>query len=154
MNCSKILEMIYDDSENLSVFNHAQIWLHTIICPDCAQEIEKYQVTRDILTEDFFPFTPDLEDSIMSRVETEDLYTETETVPGGFSTKGWVITGLVIFISLATAYFGFDGRSLIAEAGASFLLPMGITIGSVLTVYSVIFIGTHLKELTERFGIG
>ena len=35
----------------------------------------------------------------------------------------------------------------------SFLLPVGITIGVVLTTYGALFIGSHLKELSERFGL-
>jgi hypothetical protein len=33
----------------------------------------------------------------------------------------------------------------------SFLLPVGITVGIVLTSYGALFIGGHLKELSERF---
>jgi hypothetical protein len=35
----------------------------------------------------------------------------------------------------------------------SYLLPVGITIGIVLTSYGALFIGSHLKELSERFGL-
>jgi hypothetical protein len=35
--------------------------------------------------------------------------------------------------------------------GSSFLLPVGITIGIVLTCYGALFIGSHLKELSSRF---
>jgi hypothetical protein len=37
--------------------------------------------------------------------------------------------------------------------GSSFLLPVGITIGAVLTGYGALFIGSHLKELSSRFRI-
>jgi hypothetical protein len=37
--------------------------------------------------------------------------------------------------------------------GSSFLLPVGITIGAVVTGYGAFFIGSHLKELSSRFRI-
>jgi len=132
-----------------------QIWLHTLVCPNCAQEIERFEVSRNIMNDDFFPVSPNLEDSIMAMVAKEEL-PETRQVnaaPGGLSTRGWVIAGIVIFLSLATAFFGFDFQKLADETGTSFLLPVGITIGSVLTIYGALFIGSHLKELSERFGL-
>jgi hypothetical protein len=35
----------------------------------------------------------------------------------------------------------------------SFLLPVGITFGIVLTSYGALFIGSHLEEFSERFGL-
>jgi hypothetical protein len=78
---------------------------------------------------------------------------EPYAVPGGISTRGWVIAGLVILVSLATAFFGLDFQKIAHELGMSFLLPVGITIGIILTVYCVFFIGSHIKELTERFDL-
>lgn len=157
MNCYKILDMVYESGESSqSVLNQIQIWLHTLICPDCAQEIERYEVSKAVMREDFFPLSPGLEDSIMARIASEEFQIETEdsySVPGGISTRGWVIAGLIILISLATAFFNIDFQNLANETGVSFLLPVGITIGIILTTYGALFIGSHLKELTERFGL-
>jgi hypothetical protein len=146
--------MVYEYSnsgpDSMPFYIQLQVWLHTLVCPDCAQEIERYEVTRSILSEDFFPDAPGIEDSIMAKLETEN---EPEIIPSGFSTRGWVIAGIIILISLATASFGLDFKRITAESGDSFLLPVGITIGTVLTVYGALFIGTHLKELRERFGL-
>ena len=157
MNCSKILDMVYEYPENSMPFlNQIQVWLHTAICPNCAQEIERFETSRSIMREDFFPISPNLEEPIMARIAIEKEQTETEesyAVPGGLSTRGWVIAGLAILVSLATAFFGLDFKNLADETGMSFLLPVGITIGIVLTTYGALFIGSHLKELTERFGL-
>ena len=162
MRCSKILDMVYEYScsdpaseGSMSFFNQVQIWLHTLVCPNCAQEIERFQVSMEIMREDFFPRAPMLEDAIMARAAA-DAQTETEevyAVPGGLSTRGWIIAGLIILVSLATSFFGLDFQNLADESGKSFLLPIGITIGIVLTTYGALFIGSHLKELTERFGL-
>jgi hypothetical protein len=156
MSCSKILDMVYECEGSMPLYNQAQVWLHTLICPDCAQEIERYQVSRNILSEDFFSSImpmPGLEDSIMSKIEAEEPLVDVPENPGGLSTRGWVIAGLIILVSLATVFLGIDFKNVRAESGMSFLLPVGITVGTVLTVYGAIFIGTHLKELSERFGL-
>jgi hypothetical protein len=69
------------------------------------------------------------------------------------SFRGWVITGFIILISLAMSLFGMDFMRTIPGSAASFLLPIGITIGSIVTVYGALFIGSHLKELSDRFGL-
>jgi hypothetical protein len=163
MNCSKILDLVYeysggdsDREDSMPLFYQIQVWLHTMICPACAQEIERYEVTRDILREDLFPPSPELEDAIMAKIATEDIQTETEesyAAAGGLSFRGWAIAGLIILVSLATAFFGLDFQKVADESGISFLLPAGITIGIVLTTYGAFFIGSHLKELSERFGL-
>jgi len=162
MNCSKILDMVYHYSDNeldgensMPFLTQIQIWLHTFFCPDCAREIERFQMTRDLMRTDFFPPSPGLEELIMKKVAAEEEQTETASsvFPGGLSTRGWVITGLIIFVSLTTAFFGLDFNKIAHETGMSFLLPVGITIGIVLTTYSAFFIGSHLKELSERFGL-
>ena len=171
MNCSKVLDMVYeysggdpDREDPMPLLNQIQIWLHTIICPACAQEIERYQVTRDIMREDFFPSSPELEDVIMARIAGEEELNAQEPfavngaavadiAAGGLSFRGWAIAGLIILISLATSFFGLDFQKVADETGISFLLPVGITIGIVLTTYGAFFIGSHLKELSERFDL-
>jgi hypothetical protein len=156
MKCSEILDIVYEESDSMPLFNQIRVWAHTIFCPNCAQEIERYNVSRSILQNEFFPISPDLEESIMAKIDTLDEQRDIKdsyAVPGRLSTRGWVIAGLIIFISLASAFFGFDFRHLTDESGVSFHLPMGITIGIVITTYGALFIGSHLKELSERFGL-
>ena len=160
MNCTKVLDLVYEYSENkegskLPLFNQIKISLHTLFCQTCAKEIELLEKTRTIMNEDFFPVSPRFEDSIMAKInaieesETEESY----AIPGGISTRGWVIAGLVLLVSLVTAFFGLDFQNVADESGVSFMLPMGILIGIVLTTYGAFFVGSHLKELTERFGL-
>ena len=146
-----------DASENsMPLLNQIQIWLHTLVCPNCAQEIERFEVARDIMREEFFPLSPSFENTIMAKIVEEEKQTETEeiyAIPGGLSTRGWAITGIAILVSLVSAFFGFDFQKVASETGVSFMLPMGITIGCVLTTYCALFIGSHLKEFSERFGL-
>ncbi|MDR0323656.1 MAG: peptidoglycan-binding protein [Treponema sp.] len=163
MNCSKLLDLIFEYSnsehgseDSMPLFSQMQIWLHTFLCQDCAEKIKRFETAKEIMHHDFFPFSPGLEDSIMAKIAAEEKETETSVpyaIPGGLSVRGWIIAGLIILISLATAFFGFDFQKIAQETGASFLLPVGITIGIVLTVYGAFFIGSHLKEFSERFGL-
>jgi len=161
MNCSKILDMVYHYSGNdgtedsTPLLNQIQICLHTFFCQDCAGKIERYETTRHIMRNDFFPPSPCLEDSVMLKIAADDELSENSpyAIPGGLSTRGWIIAGLIIFISLGTSFFGLDFQKIADETGISFMLPFGITAGIVLTSYCAFFIGSHIKELTERFGL-
>jgi hypothetical protein len=132
-----------------------QIWLHTFFCQECAFEIERYETARHIMRNSFFPPSPHLEDSIMAKITIDEELSENVpyAIPGGLSTKGWIIAGLIIVVSLGTSFFGLDFQKIADETGISFLLPFGITAGIVLTSYCAFFIGSHIKELTERFGL-
>ena len=163
MNCSKIMDMIYgysgnDPEDSMPLLNQIQVWLHTVMCQNCASEIERFEISKAVMREDFFPSSPFHEDSIMARIiaeeqEIETLEPEIYAVPGGISTRNWIIAGLIILISLSTVFIGLDFQTLANETGISLLLPIGITIGIILTTYCALFIGSHLKELTERFGL-
>ena len=156
MDCSKVLDAVYEYSggERMSLLLQIRVSLHTIICLDCAREIERFQTCKTILKEDFFPSLPEsrsVEDAVMGMITAEN---ETlAEVPGGVSIRGWVITGFALIFSLVTTFFGLDFHRVASEAGVSFLLPLGITIGIVLTSYGALFIGSNLKELSERFGL-
>ena len=117
---------------------------------------KRNKLSKSILNEDFFFTSPGLENSIMQKIEKEEQlygFKESSAVSTGFSTRGWVIAGVVLFVSLAATFFGFEFKQLTNEAGDSFLLPMGIFTGLVFTTYGSLFIHSHLNEFTERFGL-
>lgn len=162
MYCSKILDLVYeysgsehDPQDSMPLFNQVQVWLHLLFCSNCEEKISRLEKARDIMKEDFFPYSPDIEESIMAKIALEKDTTEPArySIPGGISTRGWIIAGLVILTSLATSFFGLDFQKIADETGISFLLPVGITIGIVLTAYGVFFIASHLKEFIERFDL-
>ena len=157
MDCKKIINIFYQD-DNLTFFNQMRIDLHTFFCSECAEEIERYENARAVMKEEFFQPSPDIEDILMARINMEALDEEEEQaelniVPGALSTRRWVAAGIILMVSLVTAFFGLDFKNLASESGMSFMLPMGITIGILLTTYGALFIGSHLKELSERFGL-
>jgi len=124
---------------------------HLLVCPACAREAERLAAARAVMKTDFFPEAPGLEEPVMALLARERSGAEEEAAPGGVSTRGWVITGLVVLFSLTGSFFGLDFIKIADSHGAAFLLPVGLTFGLVFTCYGALFIGSHLKELTARF---
>jgi hypothetical protein len=69
------------------------------------------------------------------------------------SLRSWVITGIIVLVSLTSAFFGIDFIKVAAANGSAFLLPVGLTVGGVTTFYGALFIASHLEELSDRFGL-
>ena len=154
MNCDKILDNVYkysneDTNHAMPLYIRMSIGLHLLICPDCAQEVERFEVCRDmsmtVWEDTAVAMTASGKDNVPAAEDAE--------LSCCVSTRGWIIAGLVMLVSLATAFFGLDFNKVAVTMGMSFMLPIGITIGMVLTCYGAIFIGSHLKELSERFGL-
>ena len=157
MKCKSAMDTIYHYSgEAMPLLEQVQVAIHLFFCSACTKKSELLDASNEVLSNDFFPESPDLEDSIMNMISAEEnsiqKLQETEAlVPGELSTRGWIIAGLIILVSLASLFFGLEFNQLAYSAGISYLLPVGITIGIVLTTYGALFIGSHLKELSKRF---
>ena len=132
---------------------------HLFFCPRCGEKAALFREVWDLLGHDFLPpVPPRLEASVMDRIAAEPSFAlKAPPGEGAFGHpvpfRSWVITGCVILVSLATAFFGIDFIQVSAVSGSSFLIPVGITMGVIITGYGAIFIGSHLKEFSERFGL-
>jgi hypothetical protein len=154
-----ILDKIYDfsmkspDDCSVSFLNRLEIALYIVFSSRYAARYLRLGAVREILRSDFFPPVPEIEDSIMERINADavEMLREERNPAYEVSFRGWVITGLVVLISLTASLFGMDFVRMIPNDVSSFLLPIGITIGVIVTVYGALFIGSHLKELSERF---
>ena len=160
MKCEKAMDLLFDYyGEPMPLLVHLRTAIHLFLCPACTRKNELMEESHEILTTGFFPSAPELEEAVMNKIAAEKNIVfdsqdaETHMVPGELSTRGWVIAGIIILISLASIYFGLDYNKLVHAAGISFLLPISITVGIVLTSYGALFIGSHLKELSKRFGL-
>ncbi|MDR2135777.1 MAG: peptidoglycan-binding protein [Treponema sp.] len=163
MKCDDLLDRAYEFSGDtgLPLLFRLRIRLHCLVCPQCAQELERFRLVQDILRNDFLPGGADFADAVMARIGAEDpalsdaeggadgIYEE----PEGVSLRFWVGAGFFLLFSLSSSFFGMDFIKVALREGASYLLPLGITIGAVLSIYGAIFIGSHIKELSERFGL-
>jgi hypothetical protein len=158
MHCNEVLDKVYESmGEPLPLLDKMMITFHRMWCTRCDEELEKLEYALELLHTDFFPQAPSLEDSIMEQLTGElfdvvpSLSPEDQLESTGLPLRGWIIIGCIVLISLSTVFFGVDFADTAARFGSSFLLPVGITIGGVLTGYGAIFIASHLKELSERF---
>ena len=157
MKCDDVLDTVYETETVFSLGKRLSMAFHIIFCGQCAVHLENYEKSRFLLKTGFFPPSPDFSDAIMENVyhenfdSYEQLIDEQLTETGGVSVKGWAIAGIVLLFSLATIFFGQDYDSIAVDQGSSYLLPLGIIIGVVLTGYGAIFIGSHLKEFSQRF---
>jgi hypothetical protein len=153
MKCERVMEILDAGEEALPVSVHLRIWVHLLFCPCCAGELKMLETAREIMRTGFLPPSPDFTESLMTLIEDEtgEEAEGFETLPQGFSTRSWVITGIIILVSLASSFFGMDFIQVASSQGDSFLFPLGLTIGLVLSCYGALFIGSHLKELSVRF---
>ena len=154
-NCHAVMDAVFESEKDSPLPILTQIWLgfHLLICPDCAFEYRNLQCIKEIMETDFFPPAPELEDGLMIRLHEETTLEEKTGYTVGFSLRGWVIIGFFMLLSLASSFFGMNFVEIADAEGLSFLLPVGLTIGMVLTCYGALFIGSHLKELSTRFGL-
>ena len=142
-----------EKDELLPLLTRIRIELHLLFCPECTRELRKLQRLEEIMKTEFIPLCPDFEKPVM-----ECLYKEADSegkidAPAGFSFRGWVLIGFFMLLSLSSSFFGISFGVIASEEGLSFLLPVGITIGIVLTCYGALLIGSHLEELSTRFGL-
>lgn len=150
--CEGIIEKIYSDDEELTLINRLCIAFHKTHCKNCATEARVYEKAR-ISLHNFIPqfatqFAPrSVADNVMAMINYE-------TAPFvSVSYASWITAGLVIMVSLSTAFFGKDFGRAVTEAGSAFLLPVSLTIGAVITAYSAMFIASHLEQLSAKFGL-
>jgi hypothetical protein len=171
--CRSIRDKIYDSigEESMPVLVHLEISLHLLFCSRCAEELKNLETVRELMRNGFLPSAPGIEDAIMAKLPENTGAWEPAGIPADegisfigdppvhfeFSAsppfRGWVIIGIIILVSLSTVFFGLDFENIARSQGSSFLIPVGITIGVVLTCYGALFIASHLKELSDRFGL-
>ena len=153
IDCHSVMDIVYeaDKSGSLSILTQIRIWLHLLFCPYCSQELRRLRCLEEIMETDFFPPSPDFSETIMKHLALETGIEEKTDAPAGFSFRGWVITGFFVLLSLSTSFFGMNFIEIADTEGLSFLLPVGLTFGIVLTCYGSLFIASHLKELSMRF---
>jgi len=153
MDCQTVLDTVYENEkgDSLPFLIQARIWFHLLFCPDCSRETRNFHSLEEIMKNDFLPPSPGLEEIVMERLYSENEISAETDAPTGFSFRFWVIIGFFVLFSLSSSFFGINFVKIANSEGLSFLLPVGITVGIVLTCYGALFIGSHLKELSSRF---
>jgi len=109
-----------------------------------------------IMKTDFFPPAPDLGEAVMTAIRGKAalpaaLPDAVGEVPISF--RNWVLVGVLILFSLIATPLGADFEKMVRLLGSSLLLPIALTSGVVVSLYGALFIGSHLEELSDRFGL-
>jgi hypothetical protein len=158
-DCNNVMDLIYEyEKDNfMPVLTQIRVGFHLLFCSDCAREYKNLRALEEVMRTDFLPPAPDFGELIMERIaeeENEQAYMEEKNYSSaGFSLRSWVIIGFFLLLSLSSSFFGMHFVEIANSEGLSFLLPVGITIGIIVTCYGALFIGSHLKELSSRFGL-
>jgi len=155
IDCDHVVEIASEPEKDISLplLTQIKLGLHLLFCESCQSELKTLEVLAEIMRSDFLPPSPELEEIIMERLGEEVLIEETAKTHVGFSFRSWVIIGFFLVFSLVSSFFGMNFVGAGNAEGLSFLLPLGITIGLIVTCYGALFIGSHLKELSNRFGL-
>jgi len=159
MDCKQVMDRMISSwgEDPLPLFSRWEMGVHLLFCSRCTREAEELEAASTILSKDFFPSSPEIEDPVMARLPAFDPAIEETGVPGTLagevSLRSWVITGLIILISLGSLFLGMDFIHIARAQGGAFLLPVGLLIGLILSSYGALFIGSHLKELSTRFNL-
>jgi hypothetical protein len=153
MICRIIMDKVFESDGPFSIWARLEILIHRLRCPRCARKIDALEMTRDFMKTGFFPPSPGFEEPVMAALRDAEFLEVHDAAPDihGVSFRSWVITGIIIVVSLSASFFGLDFAEISANHGLSFLLPVGLTMGIVVTGYGALFIGSHLKELSARF---
>ncbi|MDR1257320.1 MAG: peptidoglycan-binding protein [Spirochaetaceae bacterium] len=159
MNCDKVLDVLYyqDNGEypegRFSFMVRFLIALHIRGCPKCAAHQKALQSASACLKEDFFPPATGIASEIMVRVRDGGVFGNVPSVNAALPLRAWLVAGLAILVSLSSASIGIDYLTPINTRTVSFMLPFGITVGSVITAFGAIFIGSHITELSKWLGL-
>ncbi|MDR0662774.1 MAG: peptidoglycan-binding protein [Spirochaetaceae bacterium] len=155
MNCNKVLDTLYYSDSRIPFVKRLLTGFHIWHCPKCAAHWNTLQKARACMREDFFPpATSGTADQVMALIrQNEDALSVPPHEQEALSFRVWVAAGLAILFSLSSAYLGIDYLTPAGTRTINFMLPIGITVGAVITAFGAIFIGSHIKELSKRLGL-
>lgn len=119
--------------------------LHTLRCRKCRLEIREMRIRLAV-----FEYHPpyeakrDASDEIMRTIiANEKLYSS------GMSFKKWIAVGLVILLSRFAITFSDTLAWLQNQFGSSLDIPLNIVLGLAMSIYAVLFIGTHMDDIKK-----
>jgi hypothetical protein len=152
------MDRVFEEDRFFSPLIRLRVWWHLLHCPRCAASAAALEAAQTLMQTSFFPPAPAVENAVMEVIRREaldpdDVPMEIADPPEAVSFRSWIIAGFIILISLSSTFFGLDFANVTEEEGSSFLISVGLTVGMAVSIYGALFIGTHLKELSGRFGL-
>ncbi|MDR2842811.1 MAG: hypothetical protein LBV52_06385 [Spirochaetaceae bacterium] len=161
MKCCSVKNYLYDFSYPENIIEKLHIMFHLLHCKECARDKRAVLKAKSIMQSSFLPAeeSDELSDAVMEMIWRKTKHSDLgddlleqgfpDPLKEAFSFNVWVVAGVIIFVSLLLGCLGINFLDS-HDKGYSFLLPMGITIGGVITAYGALFIGSHIQELKKK----
>jgi hypothetical protein len=143
MKCNDVMTQFLELDNSKSI--PLNIRLHILFCSDCRSEIFNLKKNIDSLAGDsMFKPKVDLTESIMKNIELLEI-----SYDHNISIVRWVAVGLIILLSMFLLPFNNSFSWARGQFGGTLEIPLNIIMGLAITVYAVVFIGTHTKDLNR-----
>mgnify|MGYP006282294063 CR=1 FL=1 len=119
--------------------------VHMLFCSRCRHEVQ-YMEEKLVRFEGDFPFSMqnDASDTVMQLVRMSPVQYRKEV-----SSFKWLASGFVIFASIMLLPFSKSLSWLNDYFGGQLLFPLHVVMGILISVYAVLYVGTHLEELKD-----
>jgi hypothetical protein len=148
MDCEKFMQsfLLLDNGEKLS----PDLAAHLKSCARCAARTEKLLLLMESRAA-FADISPraDISSAVMARISREagkEHFAETRPI---LSLRNWIGTGLFILLGMLLIPFSTILPQLVRNTPwLDVVLPL--VLGTVMTIYSTLFTGSHIKTL-DRF---
>ncbi|MFH0976683.1 MAG: hypothetical protein V1874_12945 [Spirochaetota bacterium] len=144
MKCEKaIADFINQDDSRYPAF---LIRMHIAFCSKCRKEVREMQKAF-VLARTTSPFvmSKDITESVMLAISKSDMF-----YGKNISSAKWISTGSVIFASIFLVSYSDSLIWLKTHFGSVLEVPLFMVLGSVITAYAALYIGTHINGL-KRF---
>ena len=143
MKCEKVInDFLNQDDSRYPAF---LIRVHIALCSKCREEIKALQnIFIQARTGSPFKMPQNLTDQVMRVVLNSDAVYEKN-----ISSAKWLFTGLVILASIFLVSYSDSLIWLRSHFGSILEVPLFIVLGFVITIYSALYIGSHMDDLKK-----
>ncbi len=153
MNCNEIIKKIMEADPNQPFSEEIQE--HIMNCNKCAQTArETERVIALLQRNNTVDVPPNLPEEIMKSVyciqEKEGIVPVKEHKMPLFN---WIGAGFIILCSIMLLQFSTAFRWVKEAFGGTIEIAIGILLGSAVTIYALVFIATHVKSISDFFGV-
>ncbi len=143
MKCDKAISYYLQNDEIGRI--PFKVRIHTFFCPVCSGEIMQLMLMFRLLEEkSIWEMDKDIKDNVMDKIQRQSVFAEKR-----ISGLKWVVIGIIIFASMFLINFSESFMWLKEQFGSSFVIPMSIVLGLVLTVYLMLFTSSNIDFLEK-----
>jgi hypothetical protein len=154
MNCEDVRALFFelDKGESLP----SAIREHTETCESCRLTIARMSNAMNMMPDQVGAdwavderFVTHFTDSVMDMVYQERSADGAAKRASNRSLASWVVAGVIILAAMPLISFSNSFRWLSGAYGNRLDFPIHLIFGIIVAVYSLLFIGSHLKEISR-----